>query len=181
MPIPDMSPHHLQRAWQSAARCDALMTPEESMRAYRHDPAWSNGIAMARFDNGAGDHVIGFFTAEGKAVLKGFDHESELSPHAQDEYAVWPGIYDGLPQELLDLLHDEAVDHEDVTFCCWSVDGVSWSTGTAQIAENMEDGAGWLLPMVQMDAQQFIEWAKHYYGDQFGKIGEAGLLAAFEK
>ncbi|WP_123042562.1 hypothetical protein [Cohnella candidum] len=39
--------------------------------------------------------------------MKGFDHESPLSPYAQDEHRVWPGIYDNVPSELLSLLEHE--------------------------------------------------------------------------
>ncbi|WP_156123804.1 hypothetical protein [Paenibacillus sp. FSL R7-0273] len=47
---------------------------------------------MAKIDNGAGDHLIILFSGEG-CIIKGFDHESGLSPYAQDEYKVWQGIY----------------------------------------------------------------------------------------
>ncbi|BFH59492.1 hypothetical protein [Paenibacillus azoreducens] len=58
---------------------------------------------MAKIDNGAGDHLIMLFSVEG-SIIKGFDHESQLSPYAQDEHKVWPGIYDNVPSELLSHL-----------------------------------------------------------------------------
>lgn len=179
MTMPTLPPRLLQHAWRCAAACDTLAAAENGSTTFSYDPDWLPGIAMARYDNGAGDHLVGLFTSDGQAVLKGFDHESELSPHARDEYAPWPGIHDGLPQDMLALLQDEALEHEDVTFCCWSLDGHSWNTGTAQIPEQMDDGSGWLLPMVQMDAPAFIGWAKDYYGDDFSRMGESAIIAAF--
>lgn len=180
MKLPTLSPSQLQRALQCAARCDARLTSEDWLRAFWHEPDWQDGMAMAKYDNGAGDHVFGFFGADGKTVLKGFDHESEVSPHAREEYGIWPGIYDGLPPDLLRLLQDEAVEHEHVTFCCWSVDGISWKSGNAVIPEHIDDGSAWLLGMVQMNAQEFIAWAKSYYEENFDRIGESGVHAEFD-
>ena len=181
MTLPNLSPPRLLQAWQCAARCDAAITSEDWLRAFRYAPHWADGVAMARYDNGAGDHVVGFFGADGKVVLKGFDHESAVSPHAREEYGVWPGLYDGLPQDLLRLLQDEAVECEHVTFCCWSVDGLSWQSGKAVIPDDIDDGSAWLLRMVQMDAQAFIEWGKSYYEDSFARLGESGVRAEFNK
>ena len=134
---------------------------------------------MAKYDNGGGDHVFVFFTLDGKTLIKGFDHESQVSPHAREEYGIWPGIYDGLPPDLVSLLQDEAVEFEDVTFCCWNLDGSSWETGNAVIPEGIDDGSGALLSMVQMNADEFIEWARSYYENSFDLIGEAGVFKEF--
>lgn len=181
MKLPTLSPSPLQRAWQCAARCDAKLTSEDWLRAFWYEPDWLDGIAMAKYDNGAGDHVFGFFGAGGKTVLKGFDHESGVSPHAREEYGIWPGLYDGLPPELWRWLQDEAVEHEHVTFCCWSVDGLSWQTGHPVIPDDIDDGSSWLLGMVQMDAEAFIDSGKSYYGESFERIGESGVRAEFNK
>ncbi len=135
---------------------------------------------MAKYDNGGGDHVFVFFTSDGKTLIKGFDHESEVSPHAREEYGVWPGIYDGLPSDLESLVQNEAIEHEDVTFCVWSLDGETWETGNAMIPEGINDGSSWLLSMVQMNATEFIEWAKSYYEDSFEIIGEEGVFKEFK-
>ena len=136
---------------------------------------------MAKFDNGSGDNVIAFFSVDGKAVVKGFDHESEVSPHAREEYGIWAGMYDGIPLELLGLVRDEAAEYEDVTFCCWSVDGTSWERGSAVIPEGTDDGSSWLLNMIQMNAEQFIEWARSYYEKDFELLGENGVFSVFNR
>lgn len=180
MKIPKLSPSQLQMTWQYAAQCDALITSEDWLRSFWYEQHWSDGIAMAKYDNGAGDHVIALFSVDGKVVLKGFDHESEVSPYARDEYGIWPGIYEGMPQEFLRLIQDEAIESELVTFCCWSTDGKSWETGTALLPVGIDDGSDWLLDMVQMDAEEFIEWAKSYYEDNFERIGEDGIFKEFK-
>lgn len=180
MSVPKITPGQLQRTLQCAAKCDAAITSEDWLRAFRYEPNWADGIAMAKFDNGAGDNVIAFFTGDEKTLIKGFDHESEVSAHAREEYGIWPGMYDGMPSKFLDLLRDEAAEFEDVTFCCWSEDGQTWATGSAVIPEEIDDGSAWLLNMLQMNADRFIEWARSYYGNDFHRIGERGILAVFE-
>lgn len=179
MNTPTLSPDQVQRAMHAAARCDATVTAQDWLRAHRYHENWSGGMSMAQYDNGAGDHVIAFFAPDGRALIKGFDHESEVSPHAREQYAIWPGIYDGVPSEFLSLLQDEAAEYDHVTFCCWSEDGQTWKTGSALIPEEMDDGSDWLLDMVQMDADAFIDWATYYYGANFDLIGADGVVAAF--
>jgi hypothetical protein len=134
---------------------------------------------MAKYDNGSGDHVFAFFTDEGHVIVKGFDHESSVSPHAREVYETWPGIYDGVPPNLLQLIEDESVEYDDVTFCCWSADGRTWESGSAVIPDDIDDGSGWLLPMTQMNAEEFIEWGRSYYGEEFGRIGVNGVEIEF--
>ncbi|NHZ89606.1 hypothetical protein F2P45_11350 [Massilia sp. CCM 8733] len=179
MNTPKLSLAQLRRAMQCAAMCAAAVTSKDGLRAFWYHENWSDSISMGKYDNGAGDNVVAFFTSDGKALIKGFDHESEVSPHARDEYEIWPGIYDGIPSEFLSLLQDEAAEYEHATFCCWCEDGQTWKTGNAHIPDEIDDGAEWLLGVVQMDADEFIEWGKSYYEATFDLIGEDGVFAAF--
>ena len=165
---------------QCAAQCDAIVTSDDWLRTFWYDAHWQDGIALARYDNGAGDHVVILFGANGQTVLKGFDHESPVSPHARDPYGVWPGIYDGLPPAWMTALEGDDIDHEDVTFCCWSMDGTTWQHGTAVIPDNMDDGAGWLLRMVQMDSRRYSDWARQYYEGGFVRLGDDTLRRVFD-
>ena len=161
-----------------AAQCVASLTSEDWLRAFRYEENWADGVAMAKYDNGGGDHVFVFFTLDGETLIKGFDHESGVSSHAREPYGIWPGIYDGLPSELITLVRDDAVEFEDVTFCFWNLDGKIWKSGTALIPEHIDDGSDRRLRMIQMDADAFIRWAKNYYED-FAQLGEDGVYKVF--
>lgn len=39
-------------------------------------------------------------------LVRGFDHESEMSPYATDDDRVWPGVIDEVPTALRPLLDD---------------------------------------------------------------------------
>lgn len=54
---------------------------------------------IAQMSNGGGDEYSIVFAATG-VFLRMFDHESEMSPYAQDDQELWPGLLDGLPPEF---------------------------------------------------------------------------------
>lgn len=182
MKKPTLAPSQIQALLRAAAACDAIVTTKDWLRAFRYNANWRDGVAMAHYDNGAGDHVFVFFAPNGQTIIKGFDHTSGLSPHAQEEYGVWPGIYDDVPAALMALLEDDdSVEHEDVTFCFWSTDGVTWSNGSAVIPDGLDDGSGWLLDMLQMNVNDFVEWGQAYYKDGFDRIGVEGVRKHFSE
>ncbi len=125
------------------------MCGEDWLRSYDFQPMWSDHVEMAKYDNGSGNDMFIFFLGA-DAIIKGFDHESPVSPHASDKYAVWPGIYDNVPSELDRLLDDPAVARDDVTFCVWYSSG-EWSSGTLEFLNQEDDGSSGLLGKIHMD------------------------------
>ncbi|NRR23092.1 hypothetical protein [Brevibacillus sp. MS2.2] len=142
---------------------DILLCQEEWLRRYQFDPQWDENTTFASINNGAGDDLYILFTPEG-VIVKGFDHESEMSPHAREEYEVWPGIYEQVPPALLHRLDDEALTKEDVTFCLWRVptDHV-WKTGDIHNPQGLDDGSDFLLGMIYDSPEDYVEWAEAYY------------------
>ena len=57
--------------------------------------------------------------SEHGVIIKGFDHESGLSPYANESFKLVDGIYDLVPKELLNLLNDKSIEKEVATFCIW--------------------------------------------------------------
>jgi len=88
------------RRWsQSLAVLDAIMSAEREDRYFSYDTEFGPGQALASMRNGSGDEYSITFTGDG-AFLRGFDHESPLSPFSRTPPALWPGILTGLPAEL---------------------------------------------------------------------------------
>ncbi|MFI6297988.1 hypothetical protein ACIBEJ_40800 [Nonomuraea sp. NPDC050790] len=90
---------------KALAMLDAVMTDE--FPYFRFDARWGDGWEMASMDNGSGDAFSIVFAGEG-ALVRGFDHESVLSPFVADPVAVWPGVT-GRAALRRDELH-EAID-----------------------------------------------------------------------
>lgn len=145
------------------AKLEIILQEEEWLRYYSFEKAWSDQTALAVIDNGAGDDVQIIFAPEG-VIVKGFDHESGLSPHAQEEYAVYPGIYNTVPEQLLTYLHSPQIEFEDVTFCIWrTIEDESWQKGMVDIPVDEDDGFEFLMGTIHTTATSYCEWAEGYY------------------
>lgn len=154
-------PKTLAKAMRCCAVLDVVLCEDDDLRSYDFQPKWCEDVQMAKYDNGGGDYM--FIFVQGKdAIIKGFDHESPVSPYANDQQQVWPGIYDGVPAHLDDLISDVAVSREDVTFCVWHSKG-KWQTGKAKFKRKEDGGAAYLLGQILQDADDYCEWAEDYY------------------
>jgi hypothetical protein len=63
--------------------------------AYYTYGAWGDDEA-ALMSNGSGDEYSIVFTDTG-VFIRVFDHESQMTPYANDDHALWPRLLDGLP------------------------------------------------------------------------------------
>lgn len=145
------------------AALDIILCEEDWLRYHRYDYQWALNASLATIDNGAGDHLFILFSPIG-VIMKGFDHESELSPYARPKYDVCPGIYDQTPTLLLALLEDEALEKEDVTFCIWrETSDTKWRMGDVQTSEKTSDGSEFLLSTIFETPEDYVSWAQTYY------------------
>lgn len=156
-------PNVLKRRLMILAALDVILCEEDWLRYHRFDLQWAANVSLATIENGAGDDLFILFAPEG-IIIKGFDHESGLSPYAQENYAVFPGIYDQVPKQLLALLEDEAFEKGDVTFCIWRESSdTNWRMGDVKIPEGEEDGSDFLLGTIFDTAEIYVDWAQCYY------------------
>jgi hypothetical protein len=102
---------------------------------YWNDPTIASDLGIWRDD--AGNACYFLFAPKGTAIL-GFDPESPMSPKAHaktsDDYKPWPGIYDSLPPDLMEILQRKPFSGdfklEEVTFCIWNGSkGLDWKKG----------------------------------------------------
>jgi hypothetical protein len=160
---PFLEPELLKKRLLTLSALDLILCPEEWLRRYQFNPQWGENEEVASITNGAGDDLYILFAPEG-VIVKGFDHESEMSPHARDDYEVWPGIYEHVPQALLRLLDDEAFTKEDVTFCLWrECTDSEWKIGDVHNPQLLDDGSDFLLGMIYESPEDYVEWAEDYY------------------
>ncbi|MCZ8523980.1 MULTISPECIES: hypothetical protein [Paenibacillus] len=160
-PLPD--PETLRQHLLVLAVLDVILCPEEWLRVHRYEPNWTANTSLGIIDNGAGDDLYIVFALEG-TIIKGFDHESPLSPHAADEYGVGQGMYEETPPELLTYLDDHRFDKEDVTFCLWWKKGDSeWKTDDIENPQEFNDGSDYLLGYIEYTPENYVDWAEAYY------------------
>ncbi len=145
------------------ATLNIILCDEDWLRYHRFTKGWDEHVDLAKIDNGSGDNLLIFFTDKG-CLIKGFAHESEVSPYAQGEFKLWDGMYHGLPSHFEELLDDESIEKDDVTFCLWRTfeDG-RWNKGDIKFEHGEDDGSGFLLETIFSNATSFGEWATDYF------------------
>ena len=140
------------------------MSREWDYRYYSFDSKWAAGEMMASMRNGSGDEYFILFNSHG-AIMKGFAHESTMSPWSSDSEQVWPGVLDEVPNEFAEFLSEPAFSMAETTFCIWrrNADG-SWQTGPIDYPEETDpDGSEELLFILDGEPTTYQEFAEQYY------------------
>ncbi|MCC7422988.1 MAG: hypothetical protein IT428_22155 [Planctomycetaceae bacterium] len=161
--LPDVD--ELRRTLQSMAMLDAILCPEWEFRYYSFNAAWADGEQMGSMRNGSGDDFFAHFSSAG-CWLKGFTHESLMSPYQQSPPCPWPGVLDAVPNEFAACLREPAFRMDDVTFCIWRRYGdPNWQVGPVQPLPDVPDpdGSEDLLSPLDGQAATYREWAEGYY------------------
>src|SRR5262245_13529080 len=148
---------------QSLALLDAILSPVWENRYYSFNSQWALQQAIASMRDGEGDSYVIWFSPEG-VVLKGFAHESPMSPYRVNPPQIWPGIFDGFPPHFSSFLTEAAFRLEETTFCVWRTSDSDWKLGSVQFAEGQEpDGSASLLKLLDCKPQSYQQWAAAYY------------------
>ncbi len=131
--LPDVE--SLKRLSQSLAMLDAILSPEWEFRYYSFNSKWSESEMMASMRDGSGDEYFILFNSHG-AIIKGFAHESPMSPFGDEPPKVWRGVLDDVPSEFQDFLSEPAFEIEATTFCIWRrYSDSSWQVGDIDYPE----------------------------------------------
>ncbi|HEU4538828.1 MAG TPA: hypothetical protein VFS00_32135, partial [Polyangiaceae bacterium] len=134
---------------------------------FDYEPEGWPGVARFTSDNGAGDVFFVAF-APGGVLLKGFDHESPMSPYrlSPDGTKVWPGMYAAVPPALAALAREPAAAGArptDVTFCLsYAYERPGWACGVERFDRRGDGSAIWLR-FLTMSADEYRDWADDYY------------------
>lgn len=163
----------------STRRLDLLPTADRLLQACRalaiaeaglnHNPVtrWHTVTSteadewICRVSDGSGNEALLWFGSVG-AVIRGFGHESEMSPWAHPA-DLWPGLDEGFPPELRRAPTIRVAGVESVTFLIWrSAGDQQWSIGPIELPVAFgadPDGSEFLLrPISQpVEGHQFLE------------------------
>lgn len=153
------------------AMVEAVLSPGSPDRYHSFDAHWSGTETMASMRNGSGDEYSIVFSAAG-AYVRGFAHESPMSPYAGDGDGPWPGVLDEVPDVFRPCVAEPAFSDEDgtpvVTACLWREAGDDhWRTGTIDFpeegAEDPDGSASLFRLLADRSAEAFGQWAEDYY------------------
>lgn len=151
---------------RSIAVAEAVLNPGDS-RFYSFDAHWSETEEVFSMRNGSGDEFDIVFTPAG-AYIRGFDHESPMSPYAGD--SVWPGVLESVPALFHAQLEEPAFVFDGlpgVTFCLWRETGdTKWHAGRIDFPHGHADpdGSDWMLRLLMNPTPEaFVSFAEDYY------------------
>ncbi|WP_191305790.1 hypothetical protein [Lentzea cavernae] len=147
---------------------DVVLDPGSEDRYHLYDSAWAPGEQLASMRDGAGNEYSVVFTAAG-AYVRGFDHESPMSPYATDDEKAWPGVLDSVPDVFRQCVEEpafsDALGMPFVTVCLWRENGDTvWRHGDIAFPEEGDDGADWMFALLTDGTPEaFQDWAQDYY------------------
>ena len=163
----------LRRLCQSLAMLDAVICPEWEFRSYSFNCKWGENMMMASWRNGSGDEYYLLFCEQG-AIMKGFDHESYMSPY-QHGNKIWDGVLSEVPAEFGYFLKEPAFEREATTFCVWRLKKDSeWHTGKVIFpdedllrmrghAQYDPDGSQEMMALFDCDPKSYKKFADDMY------------------
>jgi hypothetical protein len=157
-----------------------MADPEYRYFTYRHN--WIEGVALAALNDGEGNNMFAVFLGPETGLLKGFDHESLMSPFPDDKNHVWPGIFDEVPDvfsRALANLDPERAVPLDTTFCVWRTEqDDTWKRGNIAFPDDEQDGGFRdLSSLIPLDAAKYISWATEYYERDFPMEAVAAIYS----
>jgi hypothetical protein len=137
--------------------------------------------------NGSGDEYSIVFTDAG-VFIRVFDHESEMTPYANDDHALWPGLLDGLPPQFRPHVSEPAFCDEgtlNATAVLWrSVDDGRWNTGAGITFppsrgpyDTSPDGAERLNILGDDIVDRYVDFASDYYEIEVDRAAVAHVVA----
>lgn len=158
------SVERLKALLQSLALLDAIMSPEWQYRYYSFNSEWASGEQMGSMRDGCGDSFFALFNEFG-CFLKGFAHESTMSPFRVSPPEIWPGVLDEVPEAFGDCLSEPAFSMDETTFCIWCMnEDVKWSRGPVDFPSSDDpDGSEELLSVLDGNQENYACWATDYY------------------
>jgi hypothetical protein len=179
------APSLLKAVSKSLAVLDMIMEPDWESRCYSYLPVWGPAEDLASMQDGSGNEYSIVFLADGAAYVRGFDHESPMSPWGNDG-ELWPGLLDGIPERFLKYVHEPAFWCDgipDMTVCLWTESDAadSWVHGSIPPPGGPDDqsGAGSLFGLVSRpEPSQYRAWASYYYGVDSEAAAVADIYAS---
>lgn len=150
----------LRKRLQQMATLAGVVGIELGQGPYEFHPAWSRSQQMGAYKNGSGDELFVHFTSAG-CFIKGFAHESTMSPYRTNPPELWPALLDGVPSKFASSLKEPAFDIDATTFVIWRLKSdEEWQTGTHKFPSKDPnvDGSQDLLGHVTMNSNEFAEW-----------------------
>lgn len=158
------APARLRELLRALAVLDMILMPEWESRAFSFDAKWGEH-QLASFRDGSGDWFLVWFPSADVAVIKGFGHESPMTPFKRPNNEPWPGLFEGISEGFAPVKDMQEFPPEEVTYCLWHPTGGPWTMGSVQFpaGEAEPDGSGVHFELLNDKPESYVQSAKDVY------------------
>ena len=157
---------HLEKYLIALEKLDIIQTSKaNSYLRICYSEILENGIKKYVIDNGSGDHLLIYIDGN-TALIKGFDHENNLSPYGKDEWDIsfFDKVYADAPEKFIGMFIGEEKD--ETTFAMWNISGdENWILNSVDPKE--DGGIDFLLGYIHKTSESLLDWACDYYESEF--------------
>ncbi|GAB3272409.1 hypothetical protein GCM10027586_21320 [Kineococcus gypseus] len=161
--LPD--PEALRRRAKGLAMLDAVLIEDRDSRTFDFDTGWGVSEELASMDDGSGNAWSITFTPVG-VWLRGFDHESPMSPWAGEHDFDW---LTAVPEPLRQAAAEPAFTGDDlplVSVACWRLrEDEGWHPVRLRsgVAADTPDGSDWLFAELEGDDAAHVAYLQESY------------------
>jgi hypothetical protein len=154
----------LRRRLQQMAVLDAVFSAAYGTAQHEFHPNWNRSQQMGAIKDGGGDELFVHFTPAG-CFIKGFAHESVMTPFRTTPPALWPGLFSSVPSDFSASLNEPAFDIPATTFVVWRrTSDPEWHTDEIKFPDHYYgDGSQDLLAQLVVSASDYAEWLEENY------------------
>ena len=154
----------LRKRMQQMAALTSVLAIDYGESQFEFHPKWTRKEQMGAIKNGSGDELFAHFIPAG-CFIKGFAHESEMTPYKKDPPQLWPGLFSSVPSEFQRSLNEPAFDIPATTFAIWRLAAdPTWSTDDIEFPDNeYADGSSDLLQPITYSHGEFADWLSENY------------------
>ncbi|HEX7380423.1 MAG TPA: hypothetical protein VF278_25135 [Pirellulales bacterium] len=173
--LPDIE--SLRKRLQQMAALESVYAIDFGTASYDFQPNWTGSQQLGVYKDGSGDELFIHFLRAG-CFIKGFAHESVMSPYKKKPPALWPGLLSSVPEEFNVSLKEPAFDIAATTFAIWRrAADHEWHTDVIEFPSHDDaDGSEDLLAHAVMSASDFAEWLAENYETQVDATVVAGVF-----
>lgn len=131
---------------------------------YAYYPKWTEYQQLGAVRDGSGDELFAHFETL-RCFIKGFGHESVMTPHRTSPPTPWPKLLESIPTEFESSLKEPALDVPNTTFAVWRrAEDAQWKTGDIDYPEGKDpDGSAQLLSTLVPGVDEFTQWLTDIY------------------
>lgn len=154
----------LNKLLQAMATLDTILSLDNGGAYYSWQSRWGKKQQVAQMHDGSGDSFHAYFNSHG-CLLKGFAHESTMSPYQFAPPRLWPGILENVPSVFDAALKEPSFLMSDTTFAIWRLNGDDkWQCGTIEYPDHpYADGSEEMLSILDGRPESYVDWASEYF------------------